>query len=116
MKNFKQILNAIEVATGIHPTAFNSWQIQNLPNIAYTLYRQSDNAVIESWRLSIRITTENLQEALEIDETIANLLCTLGDEEKFGKLRIAVNGGGTLEDPNTGLPQIMSYYDIQDYS
>lgn len=53
---------------------------------------------------------------MEIEATIADLLCTLGDEEKFGKLRIQVNGGGTLEDENTGLSQLLTYYDIQDYS
>lgn len=116
MKNFKQILDAIEAETGIHPTAFNSWEIQNLPAISYTLYRQSDNAVIENWRFQIRICADSLGAALAIDQEIADLLCTLGDEEKFGKLRIEINGGGTLEDENTGLPQILSYYDIQDYS
>ena len=53
---------------------------------------------------------------MEIEATIADLLCTLGDEEKFGKLRIQVYGGGTLEDENTGLSQLLTYYDIQDYS
>ena len=53
---------------------------------------------------------------MEIEETIANLLVSLGDEEKFGKLRIEINGGGSLEDENTRLPMLLTYYDIQDYS
>lgn len=64
----------------------------------------------------MRITAESFAEALALEEIIADLLVSLGDEEKFGKLRIEVNGGGTLEDENTGLPQLLTYYDIQDYS
>lgn len=48
MKNFNAILEAIEEATGITPEAFNSNNIQELPCISYTLYRQSDNAVVEN--------------------------------------------------------------------
>ena len=107
------LLSAIETLTGIKPEAFSSSNISNLPCISYTTYRQGDNAVIESWRLQIRITAESLQEAIELEADIADALCSLGDMADYGALRIQVNGGGTLEDENTGLPQILTYYDIQ---
>jgi len=112
MNNFTEILSEISSATGIEPVAFSSKKPQNLPSISYTIYRQGDNAVVERWRFQIRITAESSEEAIDIEETIADLLCSLGDEEKFGALSIVINGGGTLEDPATGLPQLMTYYDI----
>lgn len=47
MNNINEVLSAIEVATGIRPEAFNSSNIQQMPCVSYTLYKQSDNAVIE---------------------------------------------------------------------
>lgn len=58
------------------------------------------------------MTAETLEEALTIEGQIADLLCTLGDEERYGALHIEVSGGGTLEDEQTGLPQLITYYDI----
>lgn len=107
------ILKAIKDRTQIEPIPFNSSTIQNLPSITYIAYRQSDNAVVESWRFQTRITAESLAEAIDIEEAIADILVTLGDEEKLGSLRIEVNGGGSLEDEATGLPQLITYYDIQ---
>lgn len=47
-----------------------------------------------------------------MDAAIRELLVTLGDEERYEALSIRVNGGGSLEDELTGLPQILTYYDI----
>ena len=58
------------------------------------------------------MTAETLEEALRIEEQIADTLTTLGDEEKLDALNIEVNGGGTLEDEATGFPQLLTYYDI----
>jgi hypothetical protein len=52
------------------------------------MYRQGDNAVVETWRFQTRITAESLEEAIDIEETVADLLVSLGDEEKFGTLNI----------------------------
>jgi hypothetical protein len=116
MNNIQEILTAIEAASGIAPEAFNSANIQQLPSVSYTLYKQSDNAVIERWRLQTRVTAESLEEAMTTNEAIISALVTLGDEEKFGALRIEINGGGTLEEPETRLPQLLTYYDIQNKS
>lgn len=113
MNVINSLLSAIETETGITPAAFSSLNIYNLPCITYTAYRQGDNAVIESWRLQIRVTAETLQEAMEIEEAIADKLCSLGDLADYGALRIQINGGGTMEDENTGMPQLLTYYDIQ---
>lgn len=53
---------------------------------------------------------------MEINEAIIDTLVTLGDEEKLGALRIEVNGGGTLEEPETHFPQLLTYFDIQNKS
>lgn len=113
MNNIPDILEEISSATGIEPVPFSSKTIQELPSISYTMYRQGDNAVVETWRFQTRITAESLEEVIDIEETIADLLVSLGDEEKFGTLNIQVNGGGTIEDEATGLPQLITYYDIQ---
>ena len=109
----RSLRSAICSATGIEPVPFSSKTIQELPSISYTMYRQGDNAVVETWRFQTRITAESLEEVIDIEETIADLLVSLGDEEKFGTLNIQVNGGGTIEDEATGLPQLITYYDIQ---
>lgn len=112
MNVIKNLLSTIETATGITPKAFNSSTIQTLPCISYTAFRQYDDAVKESWRFQTRITASSLLEAIELEEIIASELCSLGDEGSQGALNIVLNGGGTLEDENTGLPQILTYYDI----
>lgn len=58
------------------------------------------------------MTAESLEEALTIEGQIADLLCTLGDEERYGALNIEASGGGSLEDEETGYPQLITYYDI----
>ena len=113
MNVINNLLSAIEARTGVKPTAFSSFNINNLPCISFTAYRQGDNAVIESWRFQVRITAESLEEAMELEEDIADELCSLGDLADYGALRIQINGGGTLEDENTGLPQLLTYFDIQ---
>lgn len=111
--NVAEILARIEALTGIKPEAFSSKSIQFLPAISYTLYKQRDNAVIESWRLQIRYVAESLEEAMELEQIVSESLCSLGDEEILGTLRLELNGGGIVEDENTGIPQVLAFYDIQ---
>ena len=89
-----------------------SGKINELPSITYTAYRTRDNAVVEGWRFQTRVTAEQYKDAIEIEEAIANVLVSLGDEQNLGSLRIQINGGGTLEDDQTGLPQLITYYDV----
>lgn len=112
METILQILSAIGEGTGIEPSAFSSSTITELPCITYTAYRQQDNAVTEGWRLTIRVTAESYEEALTIETQVAELLCTLGDEERYDALKIEVSGGGAMEDETTGLPQLITYYDL----
>lgn len=113
MNILTNLLSAIENATGIEPIAFSSSNINTLPSITYTAYRTRDNAVVEDWRFQTRITAENYAEAVSIEEAIADALVSLGDEQNLGSLRIQINGGGTLEDEQTGLPQLITYFDIR---
>lgn len=113
MNVIQNILLTISGNTGIDPVPFNSTTIQNLPSISYIAYRQGDDGVKESWRFQTRITAETLQEAIELEEEVADALVSIGDEMSNGALSIRINGGGTLEDETTGLPQLLTYYDIQ---
>lgn len=114
--NIGNILSAIQQGTNVNPKPFKSTKPQTLPSISYTLYRQKDDAIVESWRFQIRITANTLKQCLSLEDSIAEALCSLGDEQKHGTLKIELNGGGTLEDPDTGFPQILAFYDIQDRS
>ena len=110
--DLKRILDAVETTTGIKPTAFSSKTVNSFPSITYQAYRESDDGVKELWRFQTRISCDSYAEAIEIDAALAEALCTVGDEEKHGCLYIAINGGGTLEDDTTGVPQIITYYDL----
>jgi hypothetical protein len=110
--NVKDILDGIESATEITPVAFSSTSIQTLPSIAYQLYRTSDDGIKSQWRLQTRITSNTLKETLDIEAKLVEALTTVADEPKFNDCYIAVNGGGTVEDDETGLPQIITYFDI----
>lgn len=112
MNIIKNILATIEEVTNIEPEAFSSVKINNLPCISYTAYRTSDNAVVETWRLQTRVTAQSYEDAIQIEQAIADALVSLGDEENLDSLRIEINGGGTLEDQRTGLPQLITYYDV----
>lgn len=106
------INNTIETATGITPVAFSSSSIESLPCISFIAYRQGDTGTIESWRYQTRITADCLEDAMDIEEEIAEALVSIGDLGSNGALSIQVNGGGSLEDERTGLPQLITYYDI----
>ncbi len=116
MNNIEAILAQIETLTGIKPEAFSSKSVQYLPAISFTLYKQRDNAVIENWRLQLRFVAESLEEAMDLEKIVSDSLVSLGDEEVLGALRIELNGGGVVEDENTGIPQVLAFYDIQNRS
>lgn len=107
----KQLLDGIEEATGIHPTAFNTTDINTIPAINYLCYRASDNGAKEQWRFQTRVTARTYEQALHIEDLLTKSLVTLGDNTNHGCV-IRVNGGGTLEDEATGFPQIMTYFDL----
>ena len=110
--NIKLVLDAIEAETGIKPIPFSSKHANKFPAITYQAYKTSDDGVKEMWRLQLRISDKSYASSLGLEKQLSDLLCTVGDEEKFECLQIALNGGGTLEDDLTGVPQIISYYDI----
>lgn len=111
MEFLKEILQAIKEATGISPVAFSIADTANLPAISYTIFRDGNTGAVSSFRLQTRITAQDLATAFDIEEKLSDLLVSLGDEYKFGA-SIQINGGGTLEDPETGYPQIITYFDI----
>lgn len=111
MEFLKEILDAIHEATGITPVAFSIADTAKLPAMSYTIFRQANSGAVSSYRLQTRITAPDLATALGVEEKLSDSLVSLGDEFKFGA-SIQINGGGTLEDPETGYPQIITYFDI----
>lgn len=112
MEFLKSTLSAIEKAAGIKPVAFSSKSIESLPCVQYQIYKDGDDAVIETWRLTVRVTCETLKSALEVESAISGALVSFADEETNGTLNTVINGGGTIEDEQTGKPQLITYYDI----
>lgn len=110
MEWLKQFLAEIEKATGIKPTAFQTTQIQALPAINYTIYPSSNDGIKTTWRLQTRIVADDLASALGLYKKLETLT-TVADETKGGNL-VEINGGGTLLDEETNIPQLLTYFDI----
>lgn len=111
MDELTQILAAIKENLNISPTAFNTSNINSLPAINYLYYKTKDDGSVANYRLQTRITAEDFVSALGVEKQLTDLLVCVGDEERYN-CSIAVNGGGTLEDPATSLPQIITYFDV----
>lgn len=110
MEWLKQFLADVEKATGIKPTAFQIKTIQALPAINYTIYPSSNDGIKTTWRLQTRIVADDLASALGVYKKLETLT-TVADETKGGNL-VEINGGGTVLDPDTQLPQLLTYFDI----
>lgn len=111
MKHLKDLLSIIADATGVKPQAFAIRDIEMLPAMSYTIYRASDNGSREQWRMQTRITAKSLAEALDIERKLTDALCSIGDGTIAG-CSIEVNGGGTMLEQQSGLPQQLTYFDI----
>lgn len=109
--DMKKILGLIEEGTGLKPQAFAIDSVKDLPAMSYRIYRTSDNGSKSQWRLECRITAKTLASLLELEERLKDSLVTVADTVKCG-CSIAVNGGGTLLDANTGYPQQITYFDL----
>lgn len=111
MRQLSNLLQAIQAETGVTPSAFSIYSVEELPAISYTIYPQGDTGAVESWRFQTRITADSLVDAMATDQKIRDKIVTIGDAT-FLDCVIRVNGGGTLEDPESRKPQILTYYDI----
>jgi hypothetical protein len=109
--DLRNLLSVVKESTGIQPTAFSSQQINSLPAINYSFYRASDNGAVATYRLQTRTVGKDFAQTIELEQKVVDCLVTLGDSTNCGCV-IAHNGGGSLEDENTGLPQLIDYFDI----
>lgn len=108
-----EVLKSVRQGTGISCVPFDSTTVASLPCIQYQIYQDGSDGVIDTWRLTIRVVADTLEEALNVHGKAAGAIVSFADEERNGTLNAALNGGGTVEDPQTGKPQIISYYDIK---
>lgn len=112
MFNISFLLDDIVNNTGVDVSAFSSKSIETLPSIQYQLYKDGDDGAVESWRMQLRFTAERFIDAVDLQEQVIEMLTTVGDEEKYGATVIHLNGGGSIEDPMSGLPSLITYLSI----
>lgn len=106
------LLGIAKDATGINPVPFQTESYaENLPALTYSFYCSTDDGAKAQYRLLTRVHAKSYQECLELSGKLSQALVTLGDETNAG-LVIAGNGGGSLVDSETGIPQQITYYDI----
>lgn len=113
LETLKKLLGIVRDATGIEPVPFQTESYKDaLPALTYSFYCSTDDGAKAHYRFLTRVHAKNYQECLEISEKLSSALVTLGDETLEG-LVIAGNGGGSLVDTETGIPQQINYYDIK---
>lgn len=112
MKVLPSLLGIVNDATGIQAVPFQTTDYaENLPAITYSFYSTNNNGQVEHFRFMTRIHAKSYQECVELSQQLSDALVTYGDETIDG-LSIKGNGGGSLIDAETGIPQQINYYDI----
>lgn len=88
---------------------FGTETIENC--IVYNLVPLTGDGVKEQSRLEITVISRGMQEGLAILEQIKSVLLTLGDEPlTSGILSVALNGGGSLENWETGTYHCKAFF------
>ena len=106
------LLELVKEATGIDAVPFLSSSTGNkLPAITYEFYRFSNNGAVSQYRFLTRIHSKSLEQSLDLSDKLNKTLVSLGDETSKGLL-IKGNGGGSLLDDATNIPQVINYFDI----
>ena len=96
----KDIISAIETATGLPVKPFGTNTIENC--IVYKFNTVSDNGTVAQMKLELNIITKTIAEAVSIEAAIKTALVTVGDSKKLaGYNSAAVNGGGSLYNDET---------------
>ena len=82
--------------------------------ILYKLIPLNNDGVIEQDRLEITAISTDLLKAQQIIDKVKDALLTIGDA-KFNNeiLEISLNGGGSLENLDTGTYHLKAYFIIQ---
>lgn len=106
------LLDAVKDATGINPAPFQTKDYaDSLPAITYSFYCSNDNGATARYRFLTRVHAKSYQQCLEIAAKLSDALTTVGDSTRFG-CSIKGNGGGSLVDEETNIPQQIQYFDI----
>lgn len=106
------LLDAVKDATGINPAPFQTPSYaDNLPAITYSFYASSDDGAKAQYRFLVRVHAKDYEQCLELSDAVSKALITTGDETRFG-CSIDGNGGGSLVDEETNIPQQIQYFDI----
>lgn len=109
----KKLLGIAKDATGIEPVPFQTDTYKDeLPALTYSFYCSTDDGAKAQYRFLTRVHAKSYQECLELSGKLSQALVTIGDETKEG-LVIEGNGGGSLVDTQTGIPQQITYYDVK---
>lgn len=106
------LLDVIQGVTGVEPQPFQTEKYgKNLPAITYSFYTMTDSGAVASYRLLVRVHGSTYEQCVSLTDSIRKALVTVGDEYRNG-CSITGNGGGSLIDNETGIPQQISYFDI----
>lgn len=102
------IVNLLEEKTGLPVKPFGIDSLDEC--IIFNTVPQTNDGIIETWRLELRLITDTLLRAEELKKLITNTLCTVGDNPNGEMLDCHLNGGGSLKDPNGTIHSIMYFY------
>ena len=80
--------------------------------IVYTFHTYYNDRKVKKQRLRITVITETLEQGDAVENRIAELLLTLGDNDSpAGPLEVQQSGGGNLYDDNRHKNHRILYYD-----
>ncbi len=82
-------------------------------SITYAFKPLSNNGIIDKQRLELTIITKKIQNNVDCEEIIKRLIITVGDKQFNNKIiEVKLNGGGMLENIETGTYHTFLYFDI----
>lgn len=97
----KEIIRSVKAATGLKMKPFGTNKVEEC--ICYKYYPALDNGCLSQSRLELRIITFTVERAETIKKQVNGALLNVGDTGKIpGVTDISLNGGGTMEDLETG--------------
>ena len=93
-------------------TQYATTQINN--SIVFTVIPQSSDKIKESYRVEVTCIDTDYGHAMELLETVKDILLTFGDDQLTDKiLSVVQNGGSSLKNESTKTYHLAAYFDIK---
>jgi hypothetical protein len=98
------------IADKIYPQVVNQ---SDVPCIVYTFTPTTDDKIVRTDRLEIRVISKDLPILYNTDKRARQILLTFGDSPSVtGIYKATINGGGTMYDIGTDVTQLFTFYQI----